>query len=63
MGEIHFPQEEEGTASPTGLTLLVFAHMTTFVAMDAETPGLNVSTLETQRERRLSVSRAGLEGG
>lgn len=62
MGEIHFPQEEEGTTSLACLTLLAFAHMTTFVVMDAETPGLNVFTLETQRERRLSVRRAGLEG-
>lgn len=62
QGEISFPHEEKDTSGLACLTLLTFVHMTAFVVINAENPGLNVFTLQTRRERRLSVSQAGLEG-
>jgi len=38
------------------------AHMTAFVVINVENPGLNAFTFQTQKGRRLSVSQAGRAG-
>lgn len=53
---------KKAASSLSYLPVLVIALRTAFVVINAETSELNVFTFQTQRERRLLVGQAALEG-